>query len=425
MLQLLLVSDPKIFRDLMIARGSDFSERAETAVQNCYSKKGQSISFSQPNKTWKTLRKLGHASLKIYDKGLDRIETISMEMLNDMFDTFANQNGEPFDPMTQLTFATMNIASILITGKNYSIDSDIFKNFRKLQIATFDLLSRRTQGAIMDAFPWLSHFYDLLAEPGQRFHKAAADLFNLVEIESRKAEEEGFDLSYGSILLKAVERSEITSLNAQLATADILLGGASTTSNTMYAYINILIHHPKIQKKLQDEIDEVVGNRQVVLDDREKLPYHQAALLEILRYTSAAPFGIPHRANKDTTINGKFVPGKTRIFFLHYALQHDEDLFPEPFSFKPERFLDDQGNIVPADHPNRRNLFIFGAGPRVCFGEPLAKSRLFLFLASLSQRFDVRGDETKDLVPYDARNYTYMGLLFPPQYRVRMIERNK
>ena len=70
-------------------------------------------------------------------------------------------------------------------------------------------------------------------------------------------------------------------------------------------------------------------------------------------------------------------------------MNHDEEAFPEPFTFNPERFLDNEGKFVAPDHPNRRNMNTFGWGPRVCLGEPLAKGRLFLLMVSLMQKFDV------------------------------------
>ena len=412
-----------MFRDLLVTRGAEFAGRPDMHEGNWFSYGGQDIAFGQPTNIWRTLRKLGHASIRMYDKGLQRIETISMEMVNEMLDKFAEKNGQPFDPKPHLSLATMNIVALLLVGRSYREGSEFFKAFLTFEKTTWDVLSRRLAGAIMDKLPWLRPYFDLLSGPGKRQQAATQALYKLVKVETKKSEDEGFNEGIGSLLRRAVEKGDITDLNASLACANIILGGSATTTNTMHAFLNIMIHHPQIQRRLQKEVDDVIGQRQVTLDDRPDMPYHYATLLELLRYTAVAPLGIPHMAIKDTTIAGKRVPEGTAIFFNFYALQHDEKCFPEPFKFKPERFIDGEGKLVPADHPNRRNMFSFSTGPRVCFGEALAKSRLFLIIACIMQKFDVRGDESRDLVSYDARDYICRGLLVQSTYNVCLIQR--
>ncbi|ELT91469.1 hypothetical protein CAPTEDRAFT_37977, partial [Capitella teleta] len=63
----------------------------------------------------------------------------------------------------------------------------------------------------------------------------------------------------------------------------------------------------------------------------------------------------------------------------------EEDFLGDPHAFRPERFLDDAGNVVSASHENRKHLMPFGAGTRVCVGEILGIGRLFLLLATVAQ----------------------------------------
>ena len=54
---------------------------------------------------------------------------------------------------------------------------------------------------------------------------------------------------------------------------------------SMYTYLNILAHYPRVQEKIQEELDEEVGSaRPVSLDDKDRLPYTQACVIELLRY---------------------------------------------------------------------------------------------------------------------------------------------
>lgn len=53
--------------------------------------------------------------------------------------------------------------------------------------------------------------------------------------------------------------------------------------------------------------------------------------------------------------------------------------------FYPERFLDDDGALLPPS--KNRNFFAFSAGPRECLGQVLAKSEMFLFFSNLLYNF--------------------------------------
>ena len=77
-----------------------------------------------------------------------------------------------------------------------------------------------------------------------------------------------------------------------------------------------LLHYPEVQRKVQLEIDEVVGpNRRVTLQDKASLPYTNAVLTESLRMATIVPYALPHSATNDITLNGYKIP-KVNIF-LH------------------------------------------------------------------------------------------------------------
>ena len=66
--------------------------------------------------------------------------------------------------------------------------------------------------------------------------------------------------------------------------------------------------YPEIQKKVAEEVDSVVGrDRPPSLEDRGKLAYSEAALYDLLRYSSVAPLGLIHATIEDTTL-GKILP---------------------------------------------------------------------------------------------------------------------
>ena len=159
------------------------------------------------------------------------------------------------------------------------------------------------------------------------------------------------------------------------------------------------------------------------LNDRGSMPYLMATLQESLRYLTVAPLGVLHKVHEDTTLDGKHIPANTSFIFNHYALNHDERTFPEPFVFKPERFLDENGKYVAADHANRRAMNAFGSGPRVCVGEPLAKGRIFLVSAAILQRFTFAADSVDGPTSCDIRKCGTSGVINLPDHKVCFIPR--
>lgn len=124
-------------------------------------------------------------------------------------------------------------------------------------------------------------------------------------------------------------------------------------------------------KKCQEEIDSVVGSNQLPkINDRLNLKYTEAVISEIQRISNVAPLGIAHRAMETTKFKGYIIPKNTIVIPSLYSVHMDEQYWKDPFEFRPERFLDSNGDLV-----HHENFIPFGMGKRRCMGENLAKSR--------------------------------------------------
>ena len=82
-----------------------------------------------------------------------------------------------------------------------------------------------------------------------------------------------------------------------------------------------------------------------------------------------------HKSIKDTEISGFKIPQNTNTWVNTWALLHDKEVWQHPFTFNPDRFLDDEGCFVDADHASRVKNLAFSAGPRVCPGEVFSRAR--------------------------------------------------
>uniref|UniRef100_A0A2K5IM51 Steroid 17-alpha-hydroxylase/17,20 lyase n=1 Tax=Colobus angolensis palliatus TaxID=336983 RepID=A0A2K5IM51_COLAP len=143
----------------------------------------------------------------------------------------------------------------------------------------------------------------------------------------------------------------------------------------------------KVMKKLYEEIDQNVGfSRTPTISDRNRLLLLEATIREVLRIRPVAPMLIPHKANVNSSIGEFAVDKGTHVIINLWALHHNEKEWHQPDQFMPERFLNPAGTqlISPS-----LSYLPFGAGPRSCIGEILARQELFLIMAWLLQRFDL------------------------------------
>ena len=101
---------------------------------------------------------------------------------------------------------------------------------------------------------------------------------------------------------------------------DLLSAGSETSATTLHWALLLLANNPEIQSRLRQEIESVVpAERYPSLDDMAKLPYVEAAILELMRLTTLLPYSILHSAIADTEVGGFFVPVNTKVFVVLYS----------------------------------------------------------------------------------------------------------
>ncbi|KAL9997318.1 putative cytochrome P450 [Helianthus debilis subsp. tardiflorus] len=163
----------------------------------------------------------------------------------------------------------------------------------------------------------------------------------------------------------------------------LLAAGTDTSTGTMEWVMSLLLNHPQVIKKAQNEIDSVIGNNRLVDEsDIPNLPYLCCIINETLRLFPAGPLLIPHEASSDCVVGGYNIPCGTMLIINQWAIHHDMKVWNEPETFKPERFEGLEGTR------DGFKLLPFGSGRRSCPGEGLAVRMLGMALGSIIQCFD-------------------------------------
>ncbi|KAH9489501.1 hypothetical protein Btru_046888 [Bulinus truncatus] len=172
---------------------------------------------------------------------------------------------------------------------------------------------------------------------------------------------------------------------------EALLWGQYSSRATIWAFSVLLWElytfggTPYPQNKIFDEINERIGSDQSpTIQDRSKLTYLNAAILETQRLASLVPHSVPHTCPRDVTVRGYTIPKGSFIMPNLDSVLHDEKIWGhDVMIFKPERFLNQDGQLK-----NYDELIPFSVGRRACLGESMAKTELFLYLANMLQTFE-------------------------------------
>jgi len=172
---------------------------------------------------------------------------------------------------------------------------------------------------------------------------------------------------------------------------ELFIAGTDTTATTLGWFTALMAAFPKVQAKVQAEIDEFVGrDGQVKMEHRKMLHYTTAVIDEVQRFASIATFAIAHRNFADAKVFGFDVPKDSLIFPHLYAAHHDENYWTKAYSFYPEHFLTEDGkSYKPDDH-----LIPFSLGRRACMGESLANMELFLISTSIIREYQIKMEKT-------------------------------
>ena len=108
-----------------------------------------------------------------------------------------------------------------------------------------------------------------------------------------------------------------------------------------------MAQHPDVQSKVQAELDAIVGRKCMPsIGDRSETPFTEATIAECYRLSGMVPSTIPHRVENDIKIRGYDIP-KGSYCTLNLAwMALSPDVWDAPNEFRPERFLDEEGQFV-------------------------------------------------------------------------------
>uniref|UniRef100_A0A8C9DIZ0 Cytochrome P450 n=1 Tax=Prolemur simus TaxID=1328070 RepID=A0A8C9DIZ0_PROSS len=376
----------KAVKEALIDRGEEFSGRGSLPFIFLLS----GIVFSN-GKIWKHTRRFSLMVLRNMGMGKKTIEDRIQEEISYLVETLKKTNASPCDPTSLLSCVPCNVICSVIFHTRFDYNDLKFQTLIKKRVSFIFTYSDSFFFQLYNAFPFLHYI------PGchKKLFKNVACQKEFI-LEKVKQHQELLDINnpqdfidYFLIKMekeKHNKQSEFTMDNLVITIWDMFGAGTETTSTTMRYGLLLLLKHPEIAAKVQQEIDRVIGRqRSPCMQDRSRMPYTDAVVHEIQRYIDLVPTSLLHAVTEDIQFREYFIPKGTNILIHLSSVLHDDKEFPNPEQFDPGHFLDESGHFKKSDY-----FMPFSAGKRVCVGESLARMELFLILTSILQNFTLK-----------------------------------
>ncbi|KAF8500293.1 cytochrome P450 [Russula emetica] len=422
-----VISDARIAKDLLVSNGAVFSSRKEYHIKCQTIFRGRAITATPYNDKWRLHRRLamqvltpkaiqGYASVLDYEAHI---------LIRCMY--HETQMGKlPINPAHFVgRYALNNMLTVSFATRTDSTSDPLIE--RALSMATEFMDLTGPLSNIVDFIELLQWIPTTTQSRARRLHDELVEVYGAMIMRVKARMDAGEDVPDCLVktLLLSQEREKLDWEDMCMLAVAFDLGGISSASGVILWFLALISSHQDIQSRAHAELDSVVGrNGWPSAEDEQRLPYIRAIIKEVER--AHAPFWIPppHHSTEDFVYDGLYIPKNTALILNCYEIHHNEERYPDPFSFKPERFLGD--TLTCAESSNLRNgmdrdHWAFGAGRRICPGIHVAERELWLAISRLLWAFDIRSlpDE-----PISVEGYNGESSRKPKPYRVTLTPRH-
>ncbi|MFQ6029354.1 MAG: cytochrome P450, partial [Dehalococcoidia bacterium] len=384
-----IISHPDLLKEAFDK--SELADRWVSQVMGILSHHGQDLALAPYGEHWRQLQRFANRELL----SLRNLQQIRERFIEDVINGLVEEIGARSDagqliaPIELLSRSNATIMFRSIFGRSGNDTAEFEARREELLRFVYWAFQNASAANPADYLPWLKILPSNAINEAEKQAAVRDEILQFL-IDSVRSRPD-LDLENPTCLIEVMlakeRQGELTKETIRLLMGDLLLAGIDTSAQTVSWLLLILANRPEIRSKIHEELDRVIGAEQlVVVEDRERLPYLNAAILEDMRYRTVGPLALPHKASQTCEIGGFSIAEGAQVLGNIYSIHHDPRFWDTPDEFLPERFLPNaDGSPAPA---LAGYAFIpFGVGHRACPGRRFGEVLVWLHASRLLHRF--------------------------------------
>ncbi|XP_059432653.1 cytochrome P450 71AU50-like [Corylus avellana] len=367
----IVVSSPQVAEQFLKAHDSVFASRPDLEAAKHITYEQKNLGFSPYGSYWRNMRKMCTLELLSSHK-INSFKPMRKQELGLLikFIQEAARDCASVDLSAKVSSLSADMSCRMVFGKKY-MDKDLGeRGFKGAIQEGMQLLATPNIG---DYIPYIGAL-DLqgLTRRMKAISKIYDDFWEKIIDEHVQSKDENKTKDFVDVMLRFMGSQEseyrIERSNIKAIMLDMLAGSMDTSATAIEWALSELMKHPRVMKKVQKELEDVVGlERMVEESDLDSLEYLDMVLKETFRLHPVAPLLLPHEATEDCTINGFHIPRKSRVMINVWAIGRDPSVWSDAEKFFPERFVGSNIDVRGQDF----QLIPFGSGRRACPGMQL------------------------------------------------------
>ncbi|KAJ1285844.1 hypothetical protein BS78_03G309100 [Paspalum vaginatum] len=370
-----VVSTSELAREVLKTYDQQLADRSRTRTSERFSRGGQDLIWADYGAHYIKVRKLCNLEL-FTPRRLEALRPIREDEVTAMVEsvyktvTAHGNEGKPLVVRDHLSMVGFNNITRLAFGKRFvSAAGELDEQGREFKEIVTNGTKIGASLSIAQYIRWL-RWLAPVDEKIFRDHEERRDRLTvkIIEEHAKALKQQGAKQHFIDALFTLKNQYDLSDDTVICLLWDMITAGADTTVIAVEWAMAELVRNPMVQRKLQEELDRVIGCNRVLLEtDFQNLPYLQAVVKESLRLHPPTPLMLPHKASASVKIAGYDIPKGTNVIVNVWAVARDPKVWDNPLDFRPERFLQENIDIKGADF----RVLPFGAGRRVCPGAQL------------------------------------------------------